>query len=369
MLGFDRDTRPKDRTITGGEFDVSDHPAEDGAPLPSRARGKVTARPVTRVDSQVVERATWMMKALTVLDEPLDALSHEPAERGLVEYEEPSGPVMVVTGDATNHLRALPPTPPKRKKRYWVVTLVTLTLVGVLVATALTVVTPLARGENGAVAVGGAGPLGLPIAFDQANQAPTGYWVTLIGAQPAQQDVGGGAAPGVNAPGSAGLPVTSKHATYSTTPPASASPAGSYSPPPFLPWPPANAFTAVPGYHAFTVYGSGGFYWWAFGQCTWWAQDQRRDENLMHMGNAQFWAAGARARGYTVTSTPSPGSTVVFQPGVQGAGGAGHVAHVVKVYPNGWFLVSEMNFYWDGGGWGRVDYRLAQTGWGVQFIY
>lgn len=86
------------------------------------------------------------------------------------------------------------------------------------------------------------------------------------------------------------------------------------------------------------------------------------------MGNALNWASSAAARGYAVGSTPVVGGTVVFQPGVQGAGGAGHVAHVEAVYPDGWFLISEMNFYINGGGWGRVDYRYAHTGWGVQFI-
>src|SRR5262249_11179584 len=99
------------------------------------------------------------------------------------------------------------------------------------------------------------------------------------------------------------------------------------------------------GYGWFRVDGSGGYYYWAFGQCTWWAQNRRRDENLRQMGNARYWADGARARGYRVSSTPRAGATVVFQPGVQGAGGQGHVAHVEKVFAGGWFLVSEMNFY------------------------
>jgi surface antigen len=65
----------------------------------------------------------------------------------------------------------------------------------------------------------------------------------------------------------------------------------------------------------------------------------------------------------------APNASVVFHGGAQGAGGAGHVAHVEAVYPGGWFLVSEMNFYWNGGGWGYVDYRFAHEGWGVVFIY
>jgi hypothetical protein len=44
------------------------------------------------------------------------------------------------------------------------------------------------------------------------------------------------------------------------------------------------------------------------------------------------------------------------------------VAHVEAVYPGGWFLVSEMNFYANGGGWRRVDYRFAHAGAGVWFI-
>jgi hypothetical protein len=32
-------------------------------------------------------------------------------------------------------------------------------------------------------------------------------------------------------------------------------------------------------------------------------------------------------------------------------------------------MISEMNFYWNGGGWGKVDYRFVHEGWGVAFIY
>jgi surface antigen len=124
----------------------------------------------------------------------------------------------------------------------------------------------------------------------------------------------------------------------------------------------------VPGHYSFAV-SANGYYSVAFGQCTWWAQWKRQDENFQQIGNAMYWASGAAARGYRVGTVPAVGSTVVFQPGVQGASGAGHVAHVEAVYPDGWFLISEMNFYWNGGGWGRVDYRFAHMGPGVQFIY
>jgi surface antigen len=136
------------------------------------------------------------------------------------------------------------------------------------------------------------------------------------------------------------------------------------------PWPPGDVFGGVPGHPAFKVNRpADGYYWWAFGQCTWWAQNTRRDENLSYIGDAKYWAAGAAARGYRVGTQPAVNATVMFRPGVEGAGGAGHVAHVEAVYPGGWFLISEMNFYWNGGGWGRVDYRFAHSGPGVYFIY
>ena len=87
------------------------------------------------------------------------------------------------------------------------------------------------------------------------------------------------------------------------------------------------------------------------------------------MGDAWNWANGARARGYTVTSTPVANSTIVFAPGVQGASSLGQVAHVEQVLTGGWMLISEMNFYWNGGGFARVDYRYASVGSGVWFIH
>jgi hypothetical protein len=106
-----------------------------------------------------------------------------------------------------------------------------------------------------------------------------------------------------------------------------------------------------------------------FGTCTWYAWFRHSNEPLMRLGSAGQWAWNARAHGLPTGSTPRVGATVVFQGGVQGADPAGHAAHVEAVYGNGWFLISEMNFYWNGGGWGRVSYRYAHTGWGVSFIY
>jgi surface antigen len=133
---------------------------------------------------------------------------------------------------------------------------------------------------------------------------------------------------------------------------------------------PYSSWTPPPGYTSFAVKDFAGDPWaGSFGQCTWWAHYKRPDENFAGMGDAWNWANAARSRGYTVTTTPAPNSTIVFAPGVQGASSLGHVAHVEQVLTGGWVLISEMNFYWNGGGFARVDYRYAQAGSGVWFIH
>lgn len=114
-----------------------------------------------------------------------------------------------------------------------------------------------------------------------------------------------------------------------------------------------------------------GYYpnYYPWGQCTWWAAQQRLDENLEGLGNAAQWAYNAPAHGLRTGTTPVAGATVVFQGGVQGASSLGHVSHVVTDYGNGSFLVSEMNYYSNGGGFGLVSYRVAYVGAGVSFIY
>lgn len=318
------------------------------------------ARPIRPEDTALVEKTTQVLRAIQIV-EPVEAL---PA---LLEPEDVErGPVTVVprTQEVPVVWTPQPPLPQRHRSLrsravFWA-------LAVLVVAGVITAISPLARGAF----MQPSAPRGVRIAANQNAGAPSGPWASMSGAADVL-GIGGGAGPGVNAPGSAGLPVskTKSRATPTPKPVApAASSAGGISSPPVQPWPPANAYMAVPGRPAFAV-SPNGFYSWAFGQCTWWAQYKRQDENLTYMGNAQYWASGAAARGYHVGTVPVAGATVVFQPGVQGAGGAGHVAHVEAVYPDGWFLVSEMNFYWNGGGWGRVDYRFAHAGGGVQFIY
>ncbi len=101
---------------------------------------------------------------------------------------------------------------------------------------------------------------------------------------------------------------------------------------------------------AWFVYRSG------YGWCNWWPEVLNPNRpNLLSL------------RRY---ATPRPGATVVFPPGDQGAGSGGHYGYVVAVSPGGyWILISEMNFYWRGGGWQRVNYRYVHLDGRISFIY
>jgi hypothetical protein len=99
-----------------------------------------------------------------------------------------------------------------------------------------------------------------------------------------------------------------------------------------------------------------------YGQCTWYVASRR---NVTWGGNAWVWwyaAAGIRPEG----RVPVAGAIVVFR-----SGWDGHVAYVEHVNADGTFLVSEMNYYADGGGWGRIDHRtVSPSDWSVMgFIY
>lgn len=69
-------------------------------------------------------------------------------------------------------------------------------------------------------------------------------------------------------------------------------------------------------------------------------------------------------------STPKIGAAIHYAPGVLGASSDGHYGHVVAIYSNGWLLSSEMNFWWRGGGSGRVIFRFIPAhAAGVSYIY
>ncbi len=350
----------------GGDPDVTVQiPARTHATPPdlaalSRPRRASTARPIAASDKALVERTTRVLSAIQIAEPRLPAVLAPSDDRK-------SSGLTLITASKVPALRwiAAPPRAPRRiAPRTWRVAAIMWMLAVLLVAGgAFAVANTIGqRVKPRAFAPRGASLDTLPSDAQLVDDWATGSGVSSL-------DIGGGAGPGSTAPGSAGLPLKP---TTPATPVANSAPpptTGGIQAAPVQPWPPTNAFMYVPGHPAFAVASSGGYYSWTFGQCTWWAQNERRDENLMHMGNAQYWAGVAASRGYRVGSAPAANATVVFQPGVQGAGGAGHVAHVVAVYPDGWFLVSEMNFFWNGGGNARVDYRFAHSGSGVSFIY
>lgn len=174
------------------------------------------------------------------------------------------------------------------------------------------------------------------------------------------------------APKQASRPVTQHHTTKSP-PPGGSSTGGSSTgggtttpPPSGIP----GAWTPVPGHPSYGMSDFAGDPWSQyFGYCTWYAWYRHQNEPLLRLGNASQWPGTAPAYGLHVGSTPVAGATVIFQPGVEGAGGGGHAAHVEAVLGGGWFIISEMNFSWNGGGWGRVDWRYAFVASGVSFIY
>lgn len=96
-----------------------------------------------------------------------------------------------------------------------------------------------------------------------------------------------------------------------------------------------------------------------FGYCNWWVE-------ALHPNQPDILSGSE----YVRTSTPVAGAAVWMNPNVQGASSAGHWAQAVAVSSDGyWVLITEMNFSWRGGGWGRVDFRYIHAGSGVYFIY
>lgn len=90
-----------------------------------------------------------------------------------------------------------------------------------------------------------------------------------------------------------------------------------------------------------------------YGQCTYYVASRR---DVSWGGNAWAWFAnanGIRPEGHV----PVSGAIAVFR-----SGWFGHVAYVENVNADGSFVVSEMNYYGNGGGWGRVDHRTIAAG-------
>lgn len=96
----------------------------------------------------------------------------------------------------------------------------------------------------------------------------------------------------------------------------------------------------------------------SWGYCNWWVE-------VTHP-QAPDITYGPYPRG----NTPVAGAAIYFDGGEQGADSAGHFAETVAVSPDGyWVLISEMNFAWRGGGFGKIDYRYIHVSPHVHFMY
>ncbi len=99
---------------------------------------------------------------------------------------------------------------------------------------------------------------------------------------------------------------------------------------------------------------------YTYGTCTWYAYNRRAQIGRQigsFWGNASSWAYAGAAAGFGVTRG-NPGVGDIMQNG----GGAGHVAVVEEVRADGSIVVSEMNYYSNGGGWNRISYRTLDAG-------
>ena len=90
-----------------------------------------------------------------------------------------------------------------------------------------------------------------------------------------------------------------------------------------------------------------------FGWCNWWPEALLRDPNaIFRPGHS------APRVGVPVYWAPQPGDKT------------GHYGFVESIGPNGWILISEMNMYWRGAGWAKVDYRYIRVDYpGASYLY
>ena len=114
--------------------------------------------------------------------------------------------------------------------------------------------------------------------------------------------------------------------------------------------------------------GVGNHFFW--GQCTYWAAFRYHQLTglwVPWLGNAGDWAYNAPGFGWHVSYAPRVGSIIVLAPGVQGAGGYGHVAIVESINADG--SVNTSNFNWGYGDFGVMTYHTFSPGYGVTFVW
>jgi surface antigen len=110
--------------------------------------------------------------------------------------------------------------------------------------------------------------------------------------------------------------------------------------------------SAVSGFSGAGSFGNS----YAYGYCTWYVASRRSVPG--NWGNAYTWYGAAQRSGYGTGSAPRVGA-VAWERG-------NHVAYVESVNGDGTVTVSEMNFWANGGGWGRRSYRTTPAS---HFLY
>ena len=107
---------------------------------------------------------------------------------------------------------------------------------------------------------------------------------------------------------------------------------------------------------------------YALGNCTWYVYNRFAQIGIgiyPYLGNANQWVDSGQAQGYEISTTPKPGSAVVFMNGVAGASPIyGHVGFCEYVNSDGSFLMSEMNF----GGLYVSSWRTLKPQSGIYFV-
>lgn len=107
---------------------------------------------------------------------------------------------------------------------------------------------------------------------------------------------------------------------------------------------------------------------YALGNCTWYVYNRFAQIGTgiyPYLGNANQWVDSGQAQGYEISTTPKPGSAVVFMNGVAGASPIyGHVGFCEYVNSDGSFLMSEMNF----GGLYLTTWRTLTPQSGIYFV-
>lgn len=108
-----------------------------------------------------------------------------------------------------------------------------------------------------------------------------------------------------------------------------------------------------------------------YGQCTYWANmryHQLTGNWVTWLGDAWAWQGGAMSAGWNVSSVPHVPSIIVLQPGVEGAGGYGHVAVVESIDGNGTITASTWN-WWPNLGANTSSVKYTYPSSGVSFIW